>query len=402
MGQPGRILFLDNSFTFGGAIRSLALLVDGLSDRGVDSVVVSGQRSDRLEEAFPGAVTKSVDVRVRWRHRTAPYRLARRMQDEGLAKRAVLRIAAVDWHLRRTLPAAVRYARIGAAHEVDVVHLNNSLEGQLEGLLAAKLLGVPCVAHARGFQEPTRALRMCARHVDRHVAISRAIRRNLLEIGAPDEQVLVVHNAIDVGEYSGASDTDSVWKELGVPRDARTFGFFGRIIRWKGVREFVLAAREALERVPSAYALVVGDVSDGGDEYFREVRTLAGRSGVGDRILFTGYRDDVPALMQALDVVVHTSIAPEPFGRVLAEAMAAGTPVVSADEGGPLDIVVDGETGYRVDPEDTRALASAIVRLLEDPGEAEEMGRAGRRRARRLFGKERYAREVARLYRGLG
>lgn len=397
-GRPLRVLFLDNSSTFGGAIESLAYLVDGLADYDVESVVVSGQPPGRIEEAFPKAITESVDIRLRWRDRTAPYRLARRMASSHLVTRLVLLFAAMDWHLRRTLPAAVRYARIGSDYDVHLVHLNNCLEGQLDGLLAAGILGVPCVAHARGFQNPTRALRWLVPRVDRHVAISGAIHRNLREIGAPKDRISVIHDGMNLDRFREPHDTRKVREDLGVPPEAPAFGLFGRIIEWKGVREFVRAAQRVLRRLGSAYAVVVGDESDGSLDYFREVRSLAEDSDVGDRILFTGYREDVPALMQSLDVVVHASIDPEPFGMVIAEAMAAGKAVVSADEGGPRDIVVDGETGYRVDPRDTKALASAISDLLEDPRKAEAMGRAGRRRAQRLFSKERYAREIARLY----
>lgn len=396
-----RVLFLDNSSTFGGAIESLAHLVDCLADRGFASVVVSAQPEDSLTRVFPdSAVTRSVDVPVRWqrRHKTGLYRLLAGMRTRSVLSRGVSALAVLDWHLRRTLPSALRYARIGRRHRVDLVHLNNALESQLEGLAAARLLGVPCVAHARGFQQPTRALRLLAPRVDRHVAISEAIRENLLEIGAPEERISVVHDGMDLEAFRRSHDTRSIRDDLRIRPGVPAFGLFGRIIEWKGVREFLLAAEQVLERFGSAYALVVGDESDGSPDYFRQVRSLAEDSDVADRILFTGYREDVPALMQTLDVVVHCSIEPEPFGMVIAEAMAAGKPVVAADRGGPLDIVVEGETGFLVDPRDTEALASAIGRLLDDPALAEEMGAAGRRRARRLFGKERYAREIAEIY----
>lgn len=395
------VLFLDNSSTFGGAIESLAHLVDGLAHRGFACVVVSAQPEDTLVRVFgDSAEIRWVDVPVRWqwRHKTMLYRLLAQMRSGSVLSRCVSALAACDWHLRRTLPSALRYARIGRRHRVDLVHLNNALESQLEGLLAAKLLGVPCVAHARGFERPTRALALGAPRVDRHIAISEAIRENLLTIGAPEERISVVHDGMDVETLAEPHDTRSVRDELGIPPGAPVFGLFGRIIEWKGVREFLLAAERVLERFDSAYALVVGDESDGSPDYFRQVRSLAEESDVADRILFTGYREDVPALMQALNVMVHCSIEPEPFGMVIAEAMAAGKPVVAADRGGPLDIVVEGETGFLVDPRDTDSLASAIERLLDDPELGEKMGAAGRRRAKRLFGKDRYAREIAEIY----
>lgn len=399
---PLKVLYLDNSFTFGGAIASLEHLVRGLSDRGIEPVVVSGQPEEELSEAFPSAETISVDVEVPLRHPTPLLRYFRTNppNSETLA-RIGLRLGAADWHLRRTLPAAVEYMRIGRRRGVDLVHLNNILEGQLDGLLAAKLLGVPCVAHAQGFQTPGRLLGAAARQVDHHCAISRAIKKNLEEIGAPTDQISVIHHGVDIDRFAPPQDTSGLRDSLGIPSTAPAFGLFGRVVEWKGTREFVHAATRVLNQIESARALVVGDVSDGSEDYFDEVRELARTTNVSDRIIFTGYREDVPALMQALDVVVHTSIEPEPFGMVVAEAMAAGTAVVAADSGGPLDIVVDGETGLLVDPSSAEELAAAIARLLSNPEEARSMGEAGRVRAERKFSHERFADDVIEVYQNI-
>lgn len=396
-----RVLFIDQSFTFGGAIRSLAHLVGGLSEQGVEAVVASGQPPEVLERAFSEAETISLDIERQWRRNTSLYQLIRKNTVKGVFKRSLTALAVLDWHLRRTVPSALRYARIGSRHDVDIVHLNNTIAGQFDGFIAAKLLGVPCIAHARGFQEPTRVLRAITRMVDHHIAISEAIRRNLVEIGASPDRISVVHDGMNLEEYDGQLPAATIREDLGVPHDAPLFGFFGRVIEWKGVREFVLAAERVLQRMESAHALVVGDESDGGREYFEDVRGLTQEMEVGERILFTGYREDVPELMRTIDVVVHTSIRPEPFGMVLAEAMAAGKPVVAADEGGPLDIVEPGSTGYLVNPEDTASVARLIRHLLENPDEAKALGRAGRRRAEKLFGKERYAAQVFEIYEGM-
>lgn len=395
-----RVLFVDNSFTFGGAIICLRDLVEGLDELGVESLVASGQSPEVMHKFFGEERSFAVGLLARWRNETGIGRLLESVVPKSKAtSRALRAVASVEAILLRIVPAAVRFAWIGFRNDVDLVHLNNTLASQLDGLLAARILRVPCIAHARGFQKSGRLVRRMIGGVARHIAISRAVKENLLEIGVPEERVSLIHDAVDVEEFAEPRDTESVRQELGIPTAAVTFGMLGRIVEWKGVREFVSAAVRVLEADPDAYALIVGDESDGEPSYFREVRRLAGNSPFGDRIIFTGYRADVPAVMQTLDVVVHTSVAPEPFGLVVAEAMAAGKPVVAADHGGPVDIVVHGETGYLVNPRDTEALARTIERLLQNPGLAREMGRRGRRRARKHFGTERYAREVADVYR---
>lgn len=394
-----RVLFIDNSFTFGGAIICLRYLVEGLEELGVDSLVISGQSREVMHRFFGPARSVDVGLPARWRHEPNIRRfLGRVTPDGGWMSRAVGTMASLETILLRIVPRALRYAWTGFRKDVDLVHLNNTLESQLDGLLAARILGVPCVAHARGFQRSGRLVRWMIGGVARHIAISRAVRENLLEIGISDERISLIHDAVDLEEFAEPRDTKSVRQELGIPTAAVTFGMLGRIVEWKGVKEFVSAAIRVLEGDPNAYALIVGDESDGAPSYFREVRRLAKSSSVRDRIVLTGYREDIPAVMQTLDVVVHTSVAPEPFGLVVAEAMAAGKPVVAADRGGPRDIVLEGETGYLVNPRDTAALAETIESLLRDPDLARELGRSGRERARERFGTERYALEVADLY----
>lgn len=394
------VLFLDNSFTFGGAIVSLNRLVKGLDGLGVQSLIVSGQPLSVLHDLFGEDRTMQAQIRVPWRHQTALQRhLNSRPAKSGPLSRIVRELSNLDWVARRTIPDGVKLTWIGLQHDVDIVHLNNALESQIHGLLAAKLLGVPCVAHARGFQRGGRLVETVVGRVDRHIAISQAIESDLLRIGAPPERISLIHDAVDTDEYAEPGDTESLRRAIGISADARVFGFVGRIVEWKGVEEFVSAAVRVLEDHPDAVALVVGDESDGYRSYYRHVQEAARRSSVRDRLKFTGYRDDVPAIMGLLDVLVHTSTEPEPFGLVLVEAMAAETPVVAANRGGPLDIVADGETGFLVDPEDTEAVATAVSRLLENPRLARKFGRAGKRRAEDEFSVGRYARNVAGVYR---
>ena len=102
-------------------------------------------------------------------------------------------------------------------------------------------------------------------------------------------------------------------------------------------------------------------------------------------MILTGARDDVPACLDAMDVAIHASVVPEPFGRVLIEAMALGRAVIAPREGGPLAVVVDGETGLLVAPRDADALADALATLLADPARRVAMGHAGRSRVDAVF-----------------
>jgi glycosyltransferase involved in cell wall biosynthesis len=118
-------------------------------------------------------------------------------------------------------------------------------------------------------------------------------------------------------------------------------------------------------------------------------------------LAFLGARDDVPEVLTDLDVLVHCPTAPEPFGRVLAEAMAVGRPVVGARCGGIPEVVGDGVTGFLAPSGDVKSFAECVVQLLENPVLRDQFGRAGRRRAEALFGEDTHTLGVLEAYRAV-
>jgi glycosyltransferase involved in cell wall biosynthesis len=137
--------------------------------------------------------------------------------------------------------------------------------------------------------------------------------------------------------------------------------------------------------LPEAPFLVVGDAVLGEQSYADSMRALARESGLDEVMVFTGWREDIPSLIRAMDVLVHSSILPEPLATVIIEAMALERPVVAARDGGVPEMVVEGETGMMVPPRDVEAMTAAVVTILRDRGLAQRMGEAGRRRAAELF-----------------
>jgi glycosyltransferase involved in cell wall biosynthesis len=168
-------------------------------------------------------------------------------------------------------------------------------------------------------------------------------------------------------------------------------GLFGRIATWKGQKVFV----EALSRLPDANGVMVGDAlfTDEDQRYKRELVILAEKLGVSNRVHFTGFQTDILPYLKAVDVVVHCSTSPEPFGRVIVEAQLAGKPVVATKGGGPSEIIEDLVTGILVTPNDAAGLANTIQELLEKPKWAEGLAVNGRLAAVRRFGLDRVLEE---------
>jgi glycosyltransferase involved in cell wall biosynthesis len=160
-------------------------------------------------------------------------------------------------------------------------------------------------------------------------------------------------------------------------------GMFGRITSWKGQKVLI----RALAQLPDVTVVFVGAAlfTDEDRKYQQELVVLAEQLGVADRVQFAGFQRDVLPYLKAVDLVVHCSIAPEPFGRVIVEALLAGKPVIATRGGAPAEIIEDRVTGLLVNPDDAAALASAIHELLRDRIWANRLAEAGRDSVSRRF-----------------
>ena len=159
-------------------------------------------------------------------------------------------------------------------------------------------------------------------------------------------------------------------------------GSFSRLHPWKGQRVLL----DALDTLPGVHAIVVGGALFSGEEPFEaELRARVSQPPLSGRVQLLGTRGDVPSLIAACDVVVHTSVLPEPFGRVLVEALLAYRPLIASNAGGVREIVEDGVTAQLVAPGDAAELARAIQRVRDDPARATDMAAAGSADVRRRF-----------------
>lgn len=231
------------------------------------------------------------------------------------------------------------------------------------------------------------------------VANSQATADAFVESGGRAGKVRVVHNGIDVAAYELEASTAAadlrrdLRRDLGIG-DAPVVGVFSRLSEWKG--QHVLL--DALTELPDVHALLVGDALFGEDAYAACLREQVQRLGLENRVHFLGFRRDVPELMQCVDIVAHTSVAAEPFGRVVVEGMLSEKPVVATRAGAIPEIIDDGETGFMVEPGDVAALSAAIKVVLENPERAAALGTAARRAALARFSLAALADGLARCF----
>ena len=238
------------------------------------------------------------------------------------------------------------------------------------------------------------------------VVNAETIRHRLVRDGWSEDRIAVIPNGVDLKRFHarGGGNGERVRAELGLPPDAPLVGVLARIAPSKGLEVFLEAARLVADRRPDARFLIVGDdapfMRDGVrvEGYRQDLERHAARLGLADRVVFTGFRLDVPDVLAQLAVSVLPSVTGEGLPNSVLESMAAGLPVVATDSGGTKEAIVDGETGLLVSPGDVTALTRAIDGLLADPELSARFGAAGRRRIAERFSLDRMAHDMQALY----
>lgn len=273
-------------------------------------------------------------------------------------------------------------------NRIDLLHTHSykpNLYGRLAGLLC-RYTGLKMIAHYHNQYdnkwEKDGGLiydRTLAYASDALIACSGSVAEHVAErIGVVPERIDVILNGVEAGRFA-AADRAHARAALGLPSDVPVIGCVGRISEQKGQEEFIRAAAQVRAEFPAALFLVVGSADD--DRLLARMQALVAELDLGATLRFTGHLSDMPNVYAALDVLAAPSRW-EGFGLMLAEAMAAGRPIVAARAGAIPEVVVEGRTALLVPPRDAPALAEALLRLLRDRTLARRLGEAGVVRAR--------------------
>ncbi|HEX7120352.1 MAG TPA: glycosyltransferase family 4 protein [Longimicrobiales bacterium] len=374
-GRPMRLLYLNQHPQFGsGSSNQLLQLVRELVRRGHE-VTVSAPRPS-------GPVPPELDL-ARFEEDAG----ARLVRLPPLAKRPRL-------DTLRALRRLVREGRYDALHAIRGRSLDHLF------LATLGLRRCPPLVHTHGMQYPLdmfNSIKFRSRRVKRIIAVTEFVKQMMVRTGRIDpRKIEVVYQSAELERFDPARvDGAGVREEFGIPAGAPLVGIVANLGAYKRYDLFVDMAAKVRHQVPEAWFLSVG----GGDAtpYVEQAREL----GIADRIVFAGYRADVPRLIAAMDVTVNTSWN-EALGTSRIESLAMGVPTVSFDGGGSPEVVRDGVTGFLAPFPDTRAFAAHVAALLRDAALREAMGRAAREDALRRFSLEAKADAYERIYHGLG
>lgn len=394
--MPEPVLYLSPVGRIGGAEESLLDLAAGLDRRQFVPRLLALGHGPLLDEACRRGVDAqcvappAAFVRTSLRgHRTPTCALALAVARAGPTARAI-----------------VCAARMTGA---TIVHSN----GNKTHLLSAALKrpnGPRIVWHVRDLL-PERAVERWLVRIGNCVAAavianSHAVAARLRRLGARADRLHVIHNGVDPDRFCPDGPVARLHGEFGWPPTARLVGLVAHLAPWKGQTVFLEAARAVVARHPDVRFVLVGDEiyeTSGHGDFAGRLRALARDLGLSDVVGFAGMRRDIASILRALDVVIHASLEPEPFGRVIVEALACARPVV-ATRGGGVDEVLEGLglAGLATRPGNPDALSAAILTLLDDPGRASNLAAEGRQRMLARFLLTTHVASVQDLYCSLG
>jgi glycosyltransferase involved in cell wall biosynthesis len=347
-----RILFLDHVGELGGA--ELCLVDMARHTHGRSKVILMAEGP--LQAAL-AAVDADVAV-LRLPGEVSRVRRASGLLRGLLAAPQVMRLA---WKIARE------------AGNFDLIWANSQkafVVGCFASLLARKPLIwlMHDILTADHFSSTNRrvAVSLANRFAARVVTVSNTSMQSFINSNGNPEIACVVYNGIDPEKFGfvpgSGSASSNLRTEFGIG-SRPLVGVFGRITPWKG-QDILIRALPAL---PGVHAVFVGEALFKETQYADSLRTLAVKLGVADRAHFAGFRTNVAGAMAEVDLVAHTSTSPEPFGRVLVEAMLARKPLIASAAGGAAEIISHGHDGVLVPPGNPASLATAILELLENP-----------------------------------
>jgi glycosyltransferase involved in cell wall biosynthesis len=361
-----KVLFLDQSGPLGGAELFLLDIARSYRDSCLVGLFADGSFKEALEQ-------QGTDVCV--------------LSSQAIQVRKDSNLMQASRSIGQLVPLILKVAQL--SHQYELIYANTQ-KALVVGALASLLSRRPLVYHLHDILSPEHfstnnlylAVTLANRFASRVFATSVAAKNAFIAAGGRSHLVEVVYNGFEISRYQNlAARSGEIRQQLNLG-DAFVVGHFSRLSPWKGQHILIEALIDCPENV---MAVFVGDALFGEQDYIKSLHEQVAQLELEDRVRFLGFRSEVPQLMAACDLVTHTSIAPEPFGRVIAEAMLCGVPVIAAKAGGAVELIEEGRTGWLFPSGDAKQLATVIQQCQSQPAQIAAIAQCAQAEASQRF-----------------
>lgn len=360
-----KILFLDQSGKPGGAELCLIDIAKPYQNNCLVGLFNDGSFKDLLEKNhIPVQVLTNKPIQVKKESSLT----------QGLAS------------ITQLAPLITKVVKI--ARNYDLIYANTQkalVVGAIASFFSRRLLvfHLHDILSPEHFSQTNRRIAVyCANRASLVIANSQASKKAFIEAGGKADKVEIVYNGFDPKTYiNKESEIKQIRQQLEL-EDKFIVGHFSRLAPWKGQHILI----EALAKCPPDVAVIlVGDALFGEQDYVKQLHQQIDALQLQNRVKFLGFRHDIPLLMAACNLVAHTSTSPEPFGRVIVEAMLSGTPVVAAASGGAVELVEPGINGFLTTPGNPQELTEVINNCIQDKQKTAAIAQTARNSASQRF-----------------
>jgi glycosyltransferase involved in cell wall biosynthesis len=380
-----KVAYLDHCYKqAGGGQISLSKVVQNIRNRGYDPILITATK----ENYFSKNIT-DIEQRI--------VKIPLGILESGRGKLLSNPISMLMYALL-AIPSIFRLCSILKEEDVDLVHSNDSLMRVIGGV-SSFLCGVPHVSHVRDIFIPNTYTKVYWFIVNvfthKLISVSKAVSSQYPSI-VSDKKSVVIYNPVSIEDDKNRSIKGNNSKKItgNYIKEKTTISMVGNLIEWKGQKYFIEACNMLIRKGYKCNFWVVGD---GPKRQELEEHTL--KEGIYEDIIFMGHRDDAVSLMEISDIVVNYSEKPDPFPRVVVEAMAMGCAVVAPTEGGASEALGDGDRGVVIEPRDSERLAESLICLLNNPQLREELADRAKTYARKKYTVGIHLEEITSVYR---
>ncbi len=384
-----KILFISHSSIIGGAEISLFTLIQNLDKSKFDISIIlfeDGPFCEILKQTGyePIVIKTSYEIL-----KTKRYEL-------GFIPYFILK------HLILSIPNVLKIKKIIRNENPNYIH-TNTIKAHILGGIAGKISKKPIIWHFRDYIKSSftkRIIDFFALWLPNLIITNSNFVASQFPIEMKNK-IITIYNGFDFSSIENLKEPNLIKKELEININEKIVGIFSRIDPWKGHEFFIEFASKIIERFPNIKFIIAGNSTEKEKEYELKLKSKLEELGIKQFFLFIGFKQDVLNYINCVDIVVNPSIEPEPFGRVVMEAMALGKTVVATKNGGPSEIIANGINGFLISNLDPSHWADTIIELLLNEKKREIIGKRAKKHIFNNFNIEQNIKSIEKIYSSL-